>query len=237
MEKKKYVIIISVLFIMFVVVFCLVKNFEFIQSYGSYYSFLGTITAGFISGGITYWAMKSIDNRAKKRWQKEGILKAKIDSFLRLSILLLELRNYIDNNERYVGSVFLVSEIKEIYDLLIEVSNEIKKYLALSSEDEVMFQKLSDIHLLVGCYKVLFKKVIKKSEEDDQSYTYCYSKGRDEKKVTLHLFLKVETGISAVVDGNVIYSLTEKTYNDLLKELREKIKAWGRIAKNIYLKK
>lgn len=66
MINKKYLLYLLISLFVYIILFC-VLQFKFIQSNQGYYLFLGTLIAGFISGGITFWAMKIIDNANKKR--------------------------------------------------------------------------------------------------------------------------------------------------------------------------
>lgn len=60
--------------------------------------FFGALLGGLISGGITFWAMKAVDNENKKRWLNNGYLKRKIE-------LEVEIIKYI----KYLQGICLVN--------------------------------------------------------------------------------------------------------------------------------
>ena len=63
---------------------------------------IGALIGGLVSGGITFFAMRVIDNQNKQRWEQDTFQKKKLDLILSTISLLADMLIYVNNTRKYI---------------------------------------------------------------------------------------------------------------------------------------
>ena len=85
---------------------------------------IGALIGGLVSGGITFFAMRVIDNQNKQRWEQDTFQKKKLDLILSTISLLADMLIYVNNTRKYI-------RIKDEPDLHTSFVKESERYKEL----------------------------------------------------------------------------------------------------------
>lgn len=203
---------------------------------------VGAIIGGFISGIITFIAMKIIDNENKKRWEQDGFQKTKLDLMLSVISLLADMqihinttRNYtrikdmpsnnkafVEESEQYKELYNHISKLSVFYkddNIFDNIALELRKLIYLSKGIEIIFEnKTCDVYLdLYG------KGIISFSYNQPYINYYQYFEYRKEQEA---LFIDNQTILKGYKNAeefsnsmqNLLY-LMENLYGKLLEKV------------------
>ena len=107
---------------------------------------IGALIGGLVSGGITFFAMRVIDNQNKQRWEQDTFQKKKLDLILSTISLLADMLIYVNNTRKYI-------RIKDEPDLHTSFVKESERYKELYNHLSKLIKPIVDI---LSCMKKVF---------------------------------------------------------------------------------
>lgn len=170
---------------------------------------IGALIGGLVSGGITFFAMRVIDNQNKQRWEQDTFQKKKLDLILSTISLLADMLIYVNNTRKYI-------KIKDEPDLHTSFVKESERYKEL-------YTHLSKLSIFYGDYYIFesivleLKKLIYLStgietiftNKTDSGYFELYEKGilsilHNQPYINYYQYLEYRQEEPFIIDNQVI---------------------------------
>lgn len=167
--------------------------------------FIGAISGGLISGLITRFAMKSIDNQAKRRWEKDSIQKYKNDKLISSIEALANCCGYIESQNLLKLEEKILKKIdKEYSKPFYNMVNELSKLSTFYKSTSETYKDIEEIiNMTIAGICILFDFIA--DLNNNESAKAKLEKYENEKKIKIFFS---ETQKCAIID--LINYLVEK---------------------------